>query len=108
MLEITPWKVAQVVLMARELDRAEHELRGFFERLNEDELSSLVAVMWIGRESFEANDIGLAIKTAKQEATTPTVDYLIGTPHLSDHLENGMEALGISLADAEDGLLGHS
>ena len=44
MLEITPWKVAQVVLMARELDRAEHELRGFFERLNEDELSSLVAV----------------------------------------------------------------
>ena len=105
MLEITPRKVAQIVLMGRELDRAEGELRGFFDRLNEEELTSLVAVMWIGRESFEPEDLAHAIQSAKEHATTPTVDYLIGTPHLSDHLENGMEALGISLVDAEDALI---
>ena len=106
MLEISPWKVAQVVLMSRELDRAEGELRGFIERLNEDEQASLVAVMWIGRESFMRDELGDAIATAKAEATAPTVDYLLGSPHLSDHLENGMEELGISLSDEEDDLLG--
>ncbi|WP_197916762.1 DUF3775 domain-containing protein [Thiosulfatihalobacter marinus] len=105
MLEITPWKVAQVVLMSRELNRAEGELRGFIERLNEDEQASLVAIMWIGRDAFAADELAEAINTAKTEATTPTADYLLGTPHLSDHLENGMEELGISLSDEEDDLV---
>ncbi|MEP2532247.1 DUF3775 domain-containing protein [Shimia sp.] len=105
MLEITAWKVAQVVLMSRELDRAEGELRGFIDRLNEDEQASLVAVMWVGRDAFAADELAEAIQTAKREATTPTSDYLLGTPHLSDHLENGMEELGLSLSDAEDGLV---
>jgi hypothetical protein len=105
MLEISAWKVAQVVLMSRELDRAEGELRAFIDRLNEDEQASLVAVMWIGRDSFMADDLEEAIMTAKTENTVPTADYLLGSPHLSDHLENGMEALGISLSDEEDDLV---
>lgn len=105
MLDITPYKVAQIVLMSRELDRAEGELRGFIERLNVDEQISLVAIMWIGRESFGADDLGEALATARAEATTPTADYLIGTPHLSDHLENGLEELGVSLTEAEDDLM---
>ncbi|CUH51192.1 Protein of unknown function [Shimia marina] len=105
MLEISAWKVAQVVLMARELDRAEGELRAFIDRLNEDEQASLVAVMWIGRDSFTVDDIGEALMTAKTENTVPTADYLLGSPHLSDHLENGMEALGLSLSDEEDDLV---
>lgn len=105
MLEITPWKVAQVALMGRELDRAEGELRGFFERLTEDEMIDLVAIMWIGRESFEPGDLAEALRTARDERTTPSADYLLGTPHLSDHLENGMDSLGISLVDAEDSLM---
>ncbi len=105
MLEIIPWKVAQVVLMSRELDRAEGELRGFIDRLNEDEQVSLVAIMWVGRDAFSTDELSEAIATAKAEATTPTADYLLGTPHLSDHLENGMEELGISLSDEEDDLM---
>lgn len=105
MLNISARKIAQVVLMARELGRAEGELRAFIDRLNEDEQAELVAVMWIGRDSFDADDIQEAILTAKAEATTPTADYLIGTPHLSDHLENGLDALGISATDVEDDLL---
>lgn len=105
MLEVTPWKVAQVVLMGRELDRAEGELRGFFERLTDDEMIDLVAIMWIGRGSFDAEDLVEALKTARDERTTPSADYLLGTPHLSDHLENGMDSLGISLVEAEDELM---
>ena len=74
MLEISAWKVAQVVLMSRELDRAEGELRAFIDRLNEDEQASLVAVMWIGRDSFMADDLEEAIMTAKTENTVPTAD----------------------------------
>lgn len=105
MLEISAWKVAQVVLMSRELVRAEGELRAFIERLNEDEQASLVAVMWIGREAFAAAELAEAIYTAKSEATVPTADYLLGSPHLSDHLESGMEELGMSLSEEEDDLV---
>ncbi|MEL7213550.1 MAG: DUF3775 domain-containing protein [Pseudomonadota bacterium] len=105
MLDIDTSKIAQVILYAREMDRAEPELRGFIDNLNEDEKSSLVAVMWIGRDSFDATDLEEAKETARQEATTPTADYLMGTPHLADHLENGLDALGISATDAEDDLL---
>lgn len=105
MLAISTHKVAQIILMGHELDRAEGELRGFLETLNEDEQAEVVAIMWIGRGSFEAEDFAEALATARAEATTPTADYLIGTPHLSDHLEAGLEALGVDPSEAEDELL---
>jgi hypothetical protein len=105
MLDISTYKIAQVVLMARELERAEPELRAFIDRLSEDEQASLVALMWIGRDSFTADDLEEAKRTAMAEATTPTADYLLGTPHLSDHLENGLDELGISIVDDEDDLV---
>ena len=60
--------------------------------------------MWIGRDSFDAADWDEAYVTALQEATTPTQDYLRGSPHLPDHLENGLGALGISATSEEDDL----
>ena len=105
MLDITTYKIAQIVLMARELGRAEGELRAFIDRLSEEEQASLVAVMWIGRGSFEAEEFEEARRTAYEEATTPCADYLIGTPHLSDHLENGLDALGLSASEDEDDLI---
>ena len=104
-MEISARKVAQVAVMARELGRAEGELRAFIDRMSEDEQAELVAVMWIGRESFFAEDWNEALATAKAEATTPCADYLIGTPHLADNLENGLEALGISVEDVESDLM---
>ena len=96
MLEISARKVAQVAMMGRELGRAEAELRAFVDRMSEDEQAELVAIMWIGRESFFAEDLAEAIATAKSEASTPCADYLIGTPHFADHLEAGLEALGMA------------
>jgi light-regulated signal transduction histidine kinase (bacteriophytochrome) len=106
MLEISPRKVAQVAMMARELDRAEGELRAFIERMSMDDQAELTAVMWIGRGSFEAEELAEAIATAREEATTPTADYLIGTPHLADNIEAGLEALGIDVGDVEDDVIG--
>lgn len=105
MLDISVRKVAQVILMSRELDRAEGEIRAFIDRLAEEEQASLVALMWIGRGSFAAEELEEAKATAFAEASTPTADYLLGTPHLSDHLENGLDELGLSAQDEEDDLV---
>lgn len=105
MLEIATPKVAQIILYCHEFERGEAELRAFLENLNEDEQAGLVAVMWIGRGSYDADELSEAVTMARQEATTPTADYLIGTPHLGDHLEAGMEALGLDVSKAEDDIL---
>ena len=71
-LPISPEKVAQVILLAREASRAaEAELREFIAMLDEDEQAALVAVMWIGRGTFDAEDLEEALDTAFAEATTP-------------------------------------
>ncbi|MEL6452275.1 MAG: DUF3775 domain-containing protein [Pseudomonadota bacterium] len=105
-LEIDKGVLAQAVLMGRELDRAEPEFRGLIDRLGRDEQAALVAVMWIGRGAFEPADWAEAYATAQAEATTPCADYLIGAPHFSDHIEAGMDALGIPIGADEGDLLG--
>ncbi|THH36774.1 DUF3775 domain-containing protein [Aliishimia ponticola] len=104
-LEISPQSVAQVALMAREIKRAEPELRAFIERMDQQAQAELVALMWIGRGAFEPDDLEEAVRTARAEASTPTADYLIGTPLLSDHLEAALDAFGVNVADAEDTLM---
>lgn len=119
MLHISSDKIAHVIIRAREYEsglnpwahqgeRRQHgtrtELHDFIASLNEDEQASLVAVMWIGRDSFDASEIDEAIETARAEQTVPTEDYLMGEPRLADLLEAGMDALGLSPEDAEDEL----
>lgn len=104
-MELNTTKVAQVIVMARELTRAEGELRAFIDRMSEDEQAELVGLMWVGRGAYEAEELDEAIATARAEATTPTADYLIGTPHLADHLESGLEALNVSAIALENDLM---
>jgi len=104
-MEISIRKVAQVILMGHDFDRAEGALRGFIEEMNEDEKAELTAIYWIGRGSFEADDFEEAVETARAEATTPTADYLLGSPHFADHLETGMETMGFDISDEEEDLL---
>ena len=65
----------------------------------------LVALLWIGRGDFKPEEWDEARRTAMEEATTPTASYLKGSDHLADHLEAGLEAMGISSTDAEDSAL---
>ncbi len=104
MLPISADKIAEVIILARELDRAEGEFHGFVEQLTDDEKYGLVAVFWFGRGSFDPEDLSEALATAEREATIPTAEYLLGSPHLSDHLEAGLEALGGDANAEEDAL----
>ena len=95
---------AETILEKRRGDATEHELRSFISDLNDDEKAELVAVMWIGRDTFEAEELADAIRTAKEEATTPTEDYLLGIPLLADYLEDGLAKLGIDPGEEEEGI----
>lgn len=95
---------AETILETRRGDATEHELRSFISDLNDDEKAELVAILWIGRETYEPEDLTEAIATARHEATTPTEDYLLGIPMLSDFLEEGLAKLGIDPGDEEEGI----
>ena len=103
MLDISADKVGEVIILARE-DRGEREFDAFIGALNEEEQTSLVALFWIGRGTFEAEELAEAIRTARSGATTSTATYLKQAPHLADHLEAGLEALGVDSTDVEDDL----
>lgn len=99
--EISIKKVVHIIFQARE-ERRMAELHAFIDALNEDEKAHLVVIAWIGRGAFEPEDYDEALATAFAEATTPTADYLMGMPHLSENLESGLEALGIDVTEAEE------
>ena len=106
MLDISTGKVVRVIALAREYGPDHPHLREYIGSLNDDEKVSLVACMWIGRESFSAEEVAEAIRTAEEERSAPTEDYLSGIPELADHLEAGMEALGYDVTEEEDHLRG--
>ena len=134
MFEIAPEKVAHIVIKAREYDSkvaawddtpksgdAEDDpssiledfdddptrasLVGFINQLNVDEQVHLVALAWIGRGTFSADEFDEAVQTARDERVNSTSRYLLGMPLLADYLEEGLERLGISVEDAERGVL---
>lgn len=98
---LTPREIARIIVMVHDTRRSEYALRSFIADLEEEAQHELVAVMWIGRGAFEVDEFADAVRTAAEEATTPTADYLTGTPHLAEHLEAGIEALGIDVTAEE-------
>jgi len=133
MLEIAPEKVGHVIVRARAFDAKvgawdaseagetgdnpdavlenvgsdpmQGELVAFIDGLNVDEQVSLVALMWIGRGTYEAEDLDEAIETARTERVNRTSAYLLGIPMLADYLEEGLSKLGYSIEDAEGGVM---
>lgn len=133
-LEIAPEKVAHVIIKAREYDAkvgawdntaddgdAEEdpsailedltsdptaaEIAGFVDALNDDEQAALVALAWIGRGTFEPEELADAMETARAEKMNATASYLLGLPLLADYLEEGLEKLGYSPGDIENDVL---
>jgi len=90
------------VLEDRRDDPTFAELMGTLEALNEDELSDLVAMVWIGRGDYDAEDWEEAKEQAQQRGTKGTAEYLLGTPLLGDYLESGFNDLGYSCEDTEE------
>jgi len=133
-LDIAPEKVAHVIIKAREYDAkvgawddtpedgdAEEdpsailedfandptraELASFIDRMNYDEQASLVALMWVGRGTYEMEEFDEAVDTARAERINATSRYLLGVPLLADYLEEGLEKMGFSVDDVESDVL---
>jgi hypothetical protein len=135
MLEISPDKVAHIIIRAREYDvkvaawdesgattDAEEnsdsiledivsdatriELAEFIAAMNEDEQADLVALAWVGRGTFSADQFDEAVATAKAEHINATKDYLLGIPLLGDYLAEGLDKMGVSEVVAEQEVMG--
>jgi hypothetical protein len=104
--KVAPWETSEereddveAILEDSPDDPYEAQLRTFIDELNIDEQVSLVALMWIGRGTYEAEDLEEAMSTARSERVNETSAYLLGVPLLSDYLTDGLEKLGISIEE---------
>lgn len=79
-------------------DSTEEQVREFLAGLNDDERHDLVAITWIGRGDFEAEEWPDALREARERETGSTADYLLGIPNLGDLLDEGLATLGRSCA----------
>jgi hypothetical protein len=86
-------------------DPTRAELASFINALNIDEQVQLVALAWLGRGTFTAEEFDEAVETARNERVVSTSRYLLGMPLLADYLEEGLDKLGISVEDAENDVL---
>jgi hypothetical protein len=92
------------VLEDRRDDPVQQELSGFISSLTEDERIDLVALVWLGRDDYAAEDWpAVREEAARAQASygKRTASYLLGIPMLGDYLEEGLSLLGRSCEDYE-------
>lgn len=82
-------------------DPVAQEIKDTIDALNVDQQAELVALAWIGRGDFTADDLDEAVRLALERHTGPTSEYLLGTPLLGDYLEEGLTQLGFTVEDLE-------
>ena len=78
-------------------DATYQELVDALEGLNDDEITELIALVWVGRGDYEAGEWDEALAEARDTRDARAVSYLTGIPNLGDELEEGLSTLGISL-----------
>ena len=82
-------------------DAMYQELRDYLAALDEDERIELLALTWIGRGDFEGSEWEDALAEARDTADEREPEYLMGTPLVSDYLEEGLAAFDLSCTDFE-------
>ena len=126
MLTVSLEKVCYVIAKARELDvkvapeeldddgmgriledyaddPTLEELRSFLRAQSDDDLKELLALVWVGRGDYGADEWQEVLGQVQDVREKHTVDYLIGTPLLADYLEEGLSQFGHSCEDYEIG-----
>lgn len=77
-------------------DAMADELEELIEELNEDEQAALVALAWVGRGDYDADDWAEALRLARERNEAGgTASYLTGMELLGDLLSEGLAAFGI-------------
>lgn len=89
------------VLEDHEDDPVVEELTSFIAALSLDEQIDLVALAWLGRDDYDADDWPAVREEAAEAHNERTASYLLGMPQLGDFLEEGLAVLGYSCEDYE-------
>jgi hypothetical protein len=77
-------------------DAVFQEFKATIEDLEPDQQQEVVALLWLGRGDFDAEEWDSAVEEARREWTETTAEYLIAHPQLADHLREGLDMLGYS------------
>jgi hypothetical protein len=77
------------------------ELTSAIQSLNDDEVVDLIAIAWVGRGDFGRDSFEEARALARERHRPDSAPYLVGSPMLSDDLEEGLGALGYSCEEVE-------
>ena len=93
------------VLEDHEDDPVVEELTSLIKSLSVDEQVDLVALTWLGRDDYTADDWRAVREEAAAAHNNRTAEYLLGIPQLGDFLEEGLSMLGYSCDDYEMGRL---
>jgi hypothetical protein len=86
-------------------DPVVEELSSLISSLSEDEQIDLVALAWLGREDYTADDWRSVREEASFAHNERTAEYILGTPMIGDFLEEGLSMLGYSCEEFEIGRL---
>jgi Protein of unknown function (DUF3775) len=77
-------------------DPSYQELKYLIDSMDEEEQVNLVALMWLGRGDYSADEWEEALSEARNRLSSHTAEYIIGTPLIADYLEEGLSAFGYS------------
>ena len=77
------------------------EIASFIRSLDVDEQVDLVALMWVGRGTYDVEEWDAAREAALDGRTTSTARYILGTPMASDYLADGLSSFGIDPSDVD-------
>jgi hypothetical protein len=81
-------------------DMCAAEFRSIIEDLEPDQQQQVVALTWLGRGDFSADEWDEARELAEQRWSEETADYLLTHPMLAEELSAGLDALGFETEEA--------
>ena len=84
------------VLAGYTSDPSLQEFQSTINDLEPDQQQNVVALLWLGRGDFTAEEWDAALEEARDNWTPETAGYLIAHPMLADHLQEGLSMLGYS------------
>lgn len=82
-------------------DPVVEEMTSLIQSLSQDEQIDLVALTWLGRDDYSAEDWMTVREEAARAYNERTARYLLGMPQLGDFLEEGLSLLGRSCEEFE-------
>lgn len=81
---------------------AEAELLSVLRSLNEDQLTELLALLWVGRGDYRRSEWNEAVRAAREARNKRVVRYLAGTPMLGDLIAEGLAEIGVAVPLPEE------